>query len=198
MVNPNACEIKVLMLLYSPDKKAYIGFIPNDQAGFVDRIRKVIQQQKSKQVQVNITQLTWPSANFFLIIVTNSLKTQQPPGPGQAGPSQNIAQTGPNILVTQTNPLSMGGGQMSAAPQPQQQQQQMQQPQMIGNSQQPAMAAPAPMANPVRGAAPTPAQLVAERQQNLMTIKQLQQTLEAAQQKDIHLKALVFSVFPYV
>jgi hypothetical protein len=94
----------------------------------------------------------------------------------------------------------MGGGQMSAASQPQQQQQQqMQQPQMMGNPQQPAMAAPAPMANPVRGAAPpTPAQLVAERQQNLMTIKQLQQTLEAAQQKDIHLKALVFSVFPYV
>jgi hypothetical protein len=55
MVNPNACEIKVLMLLYSPDKKAYIGFIPNDQAGFVDRIRKVIQQQKSKQVQVRVT-----------------------------------------------------------------------------------------------------------------------------------------------
>lgn len=54
MVNPNACEIKVLMLLYSPDKKAYIGFIPNDQAGFVDRIRKVIQQQKSKQVQVKV------------------------------------------------------------------------------------------------------------------------------------------------
>jgi hypothetical protein len=90
---------------------------------------------------------------------------------------------------------------MSAAPQPQQQQQQQmqQQPQMMGNPQQPAMAAPTPMTNPVRGAAPpTPAQLVAERQQNLMTIKQLQQTLEAAQQKDIHLKALVFSVFPYV
>lgn len=52
MNNPAACDIKVLMLLYSPDKKAYIGFIPNDQAGFVDRIRKVIQQQKSKQGQV--------------------------------------------------------------------------------------------------------------------------------------------------
>ena len=195
MVNPNACEIKVLMLLYSPDKKAYIGFIPNDQAGFVDRIRKVIQQQKSKQVQV--FSRTVVSVRHVLIL----LVTKQPPGPGQAGPNPNIAQAGPNILVTQTNPLSMGGGQLSAAPQPQQQQQQqqLQQPQMM-NPQQPAMAAPAPMAGPVRGVAPppTPAQLVAERQQNLMTIKQLQQTLEAAQQKDIHLKALVFSVFPYV
>lgn len=95
----------------------------------------------------------------------------------------------------------MGGGQLSAAPQPQQvqQQQQLQQPQMMSNPQQPAMTAPTPMAGPVRGVTPsTPAQLLAERQQNLMTIKQLQQTLEAAQQKDIHLKALVFSVFPYV
>ena len=56
LANPQACEIKVLLLLLSSDKTAYIGFIPNDQAGFVDRIRQVIhstiQQQKSKQGQV--------------------------------------------------------------------------------------------------------------------------------------------------
>merc|ERR550519_3188348 len=44
-----ACDIKVLILLYSNDKKAYLGFIPNDQASFVDRIRTVIQQQKTGQ-----------------------------------------------------------------------------------------------------------------------------------------------------
>lgn len=85
---------------------------------------------------------------------------------------------------------------MSAAPQ---QQTLAQQPQIMSNPQLgtgQAMGAPAPMAGPVRGVVPTPAGL--ERQQNLMAIKQLQQTLEAAQQKDIHLKALVFSVFPYV
>ena len=47
------CDIKVLILLYSNDKKAYLGFIPNDQAQFVDRIRMVIQQQKSKQAMVS-------------------------------------------------------------------------------------------------------------------------------------------------
>ena len=84
--------------------------------------------------------------------------------------------------------------------QQQQQHQQQQQPQMMSNTQQPGMVASTPgMTGAARNVgAPTPAQLVAERQQNLMTIKQLQQTLEAAQQKDIHLKALVFSVFPYV
>ena len=49
------CDIKVLILLYSNDKKAYLGFIPNDQAQFVDRIRMVIQQQKSKQALVSKT-----------------------------------------------------------------------------------------------------------------------------------------------
>lgn len=88
---------------------------------------------------------------------------------------------------------------MSAAAQPQVQQQ----PQMM--AQQNAMPTQAPMAAqnsmsgaPVRGVAPTPAQLEVERQKNLMTIQQLKQTLEAAQQKDMQLKALVFSVFPFV
>jgi len=45
------CDIKVLILLYSNDKKTYLGFIPNDQTSFVDRIRTVIQRQKMGQQQ---------------------------------------------------------------------------------------------------------------------------------------------------
>lgn len=45
------CDIKVLILLYSNEKKTYLGFIPNDQTQFVERIRKVIQQQKMEQAQ---------------------------------------------------------------------------------------------------------------------------------------------------
>jgi len=48
------CDIKVLILLYSNDKKAYLGFIPNDQVSFVDRIRTVIQQQKMGQQQQQV------------------------------------------------------------------------------------------------------------------------------------------------
>merc|ERR1719189_3153925 len=46
-----SCDIKVLILLYSNDKKAYLGFIPNDQTSFVERIRTVIQRQKMGQQQ---------------------------------------------------------------------------------------------------------------------------------------------------
>nr|CAH7747629.1 unnamed protein product [Callosobruchus chinensis] len=49
--NPSSCDIKVLILLYTADKRAYLGFIPNDQAAFVDRLRKVIQQQKATQTK---------------------------------------------------------------------------------------------------------------------------------------------------
>merc|ERR1719370_1256294 len=45
------CDIKVLILLYSNDKKAYLGFIPNGQTSFVERIRTVIQRQKMGQQQ---------------------------------------------------------------------------------------------------------------------------------------------------
>ena len=66
----------MLILLYSNDKKAYLGFIPNDQAQFVDRIRMVIQQQKSKQAMVSnqaleiyiCNWLNWKGDKFASII----------------------------------------------------------------------------------------------------------------------------------
>lgn len=61
-----ACEIKVLILLFTAEKKTYLGFIPNDQTAFVDRLRKVIQQQKTshmRQGQVS----TMKRTNLFYI-----------------------------------------------------------------------------------------------------------------------------------
>jgi mediator of RNA polymerase II transcription subunit 25 len=47
------CDVKILILLYMPDKKSYYGFIPNDQNGYVDRLRRVIQQSKMTQFGQN-------------------------------------------------------------------------------------------------------------------------------------------------
>lgn len=52
--NAVTCDIKVLILLYTPEKKAFLGFVPNNQVGFVDRLRKVIQQKQGIR-QVNET-----------------------------------------------------------------------------------------------------------------------------------------------
>ena len=43
------CDIKVLILLFSPKDHNYLGYIPNEQIQFVDCIWKVIQQQKEQQ-----------------------------------------------------------------------------------------------------------------------------------------------------
>lgn len=47
----NNSEIKILILLYTAEKKAFLGFIPNDQVAFVDRLRKVITQSKQQSSQ---------------------------------------------------------------------------------------------------------------------------------------------------
>ncbi|XP_043653576.1 protein PTOV1 homolog [Drosophila teissieri] len=45
--NPN-CNIKALILLYSPDRQALLGFIPNNQAPFSGRLQEVLQGAKRK------------------------------------------------------------------------------------------------------------------------------------------------------
>ena len=45
------CDIKVLILLYSRDRRAYLGFIPHDQVGFVERIRAVLRREKFERVE---------------------------------------------------------------------------------------------------------------------------------------------------
>lgn len=101
--------------------------------------------------------------------------TTQTAAPSGTPPGQSI-----------TNPLAMGGGQLISAPAPAQQ---------LVSGPQVVMAPAIPPV--VRGVTPAAdlKQLEAQRQQNLMTIKQLQQNLEAAQQKDLHLKVIFYNFF---
>jgi len=46
---PGAVGVKVLILLYSANKDTFLGFIPNDQISFVERIRSAVQEQKNIQ-----------------------------------------------------------------------------------------------------------------------------------------------------
>eukprot|EP00088_Acartia_fossae_P000504 TRINITY_DN10214_c0_g1_i1.p1 TRINITY_DN10214_c0_g1~~TRINITY_DN10214_c0_g1_i1.p1 ORF type:complete len:826 (-),score=307.39 TRINITY_DN10214_c0_g1_i1:793-3270(-) len=45
------CDIKVLILLYGSEKKSYLGFIPNDQNSFVERIMSIYRQGNMRQQQ---------------------------------------------------------------------------------------------------------------------------------------------------
>lgn len=50
-----SCEVRVLMLLYSSEKKIFIGLIPHDQGNFVNGIRRVIANQQ-QVLQRNLEQ----------------------------------------------------------------------------------------------------------------------------------------------
>ncbi|XP_053384531.1 mediator of RNA polymerase II transcription subunit 25-like isoform X2 [Mercenaria mercenaria] len=46
-----ACDIRVLLLLFSNKRKSFVGLIPNDQSGVVNGIRQVITQHKQRMQQ---------------------------------------------------------------------------------------------------------------------------------------------------
>lgn len=73
------CDIRVLILFYSVEKKAYLGFIPNNQAAFVERLRKVISQKQG--VGRQIPQSVQPQSS----------QENNTTGPS-SGPSMNIPQ----------------------------------------------------------------------------------------------------------
>lgn len=84
---PSQCDVKILILLYMPDKKSYYGFIPNDQNVYVDRLRRVIQQSKTTQFGQN----------------------PGPQNPQQAG--QRPQMMGMNPIVQQNTMNPQGGAQ---------------------------------------------------------------------------------------
>ncbi|XP_026824639.1 mediator of RNA polymerase II transcription subunit 25 isoform X1 [Ooceraea biroi] len=183
-----ACEIKVLILLYTAEKKTYLGFIPNDQTAFVDRLRKVIQQQKTSQASMRQGQV---NAN---------------PGPGNAIPAP-MPTTGAQggILMSQTNTMTMGGGQItqnvvstnappqtltsSSGPQAQMNMQMLIDLMRLQNS-----GISGPQANAAAGGMigqqrPPFDDIEMARHQNLLKIQHLRQTLEAAQQQEAQYKS---------
>ncbi|XP_047540235.1 mediator of RNA polymerase II transcription subunit 25-like isoform X2 [Vanessa atalanta] len=175
MSSPPQCDIKVLILLYTPDKKAYLGFIPNNQATFVDRLRKVIQQQKMNK---------------------------QLPSPASAAPGPPAAMTATGLGGGMQAGMGMGGGGLAGAlssvpSMSNQQAQQHQQGMMMGGGmggqvgqvgqvnqvgQVGQLGGKGPRSAPLDG-------LEAARQQNLEKIQHLQQTLEAAHQQEAQFKS---------
>ncbi|XP_054259504.1 mediator of RNA polymerase II transcription subunit 25-like [Macrosteles quadrilineatus] len=191
-LSTSACDIKVLILLYTAEKRAYLGFIPNDQAAFVDRLRKVIQHQKTSQAMSRQGQGGAPGQAPGM----NPAQGVQQGASGMGGPmaggmqqqgglmgrpmasmgqQQNtlVGQAGQagGAVVSQAGPG--GGGLMS------------------GPTTQPATSQANNQINIQGGMQynPGPQQMEVARKQNLVKIEQLRQTLEAAQQQEQHYKS---------
>ncbi|XP_023213843.1 mediator of RNA polymerase II transcription subunit 25-like, partial [Centruroides sculpturatus] len=174
-------ELRIMLILYMTDKQIYIGAIPNDQDGFLAVIRQIFEsyrkQQAAKQ-QKMLTQLsgggTIPGSSTIGLSTTN------------ASPQTLIMnQANPANIVTSTQlgarPMMQGPAQRAVVQTNQQQQQQQ-------NQGQATVVAPLNQQTSLSQQQRL-SQLEAERQQNLLKIQQLQQTLEAAQQKELQYKA---------
>ncbi|XP_067215800.1 mediator of RNA polymerase II transcription subunit 25 isoform X2 [Linepithema humile] len=175
--NGPPCDIKVLILLYTTEKKAYLGFIPNDQTAFVDRLRKVIQQQKTSHATIKQGQ---PNAG-----PGNTIPTPMPTAGTQGG-----------ILMSQTNTMAMGGGQITqnvvSSNAPPQTLTSSSGPQAQINMQNSGISGP--QSNTGAGGMigqqrPQFDDIEMARHQNLLKIQHLRQTLEAAQQQEAQYKS---------
>ncbi|XP_068624974.1 mediator of RNA polymerase II transcription subunit 25-like isoform X2 [Battus philenor] len=189
MPSPPQCDIKVLILLYTPDKKAYLGFIPNNQATFVDRLRKVIQQQKITQIMnklpanVSAAGAMGGSMSTATMAGTGGMPTAGMSSSGMGGSALGGA-LGVGVVGQLTGP---SGGQGMVQPQMQQHTQNM----MMGNTMGGQVGGVSGVG--VGGKGPRPVTqldgLEAARQQNLEKIQHLQQTLEAAHQQEAQFKS---------
>ncbi|KAK9886904.1 hypothetical protein WA026_019161 [Henosepilachna vigintioctopunctata] len=208
IANSQTCDIKVLILLYTAEKRAYLGFIPNDQTAFVGRLREVIQKQKSSQQILRQTQGgAAPGMN-----PQSGSPLSVGGAPNQMIPNPTTSQPGQGLMI-QTNPIAMGGGQItqnvvSSSGQPNVPFKNVLGQNVPGGGMQPRIGlaniqqgmnqspqpgssnnmSPGMMGAPVQRAA-CENQLQAERQHNLEKINQLKQTLEAAQQQEQQYKS---------
>ncbi|KAL1509767.1 hypothetical protein ABEB36_004453 [Hypothenemus hampei] len=98
----SGCDIKVLLLLFTTDKKLFVGCIPTDQAGFVERLRSVIQQQKATPRPGGNGQQINPQGGQMPMVASNQQMTGNNPGAPQGGQQQGL-------MISQNNNMSMAG-----------------------------------------------------------------------------------------
>ncbi|GFS38181.1 mediator of RNA polymerase II transcription subunit 25 [Trichonephila inaurata madagascariensis] len=163
----NLVDIRIMMVLYMPDKCIYMGFIANDQESFFNNIRQRYENHRKQQQQQQKQRMQ--AGN---IPVTDS-RAIQPANP--SNPNMIVPQSATNTLSQSTNnqlnscmPINQQVPQINPPPP---------QPQVHSSNTN-------NQANAARLS-----QLEAARQQNLLNMQQLQQTLEAAQQKELQYKA---------
>ncbi|OWF44162.1 uncharacterized protein LOC110458736 isoform X2 [Mizuhopecten yessoensis] len=101
------CEVRVLLLLFSSKRKAFIGLIPNDQTAFVNEIRNAVYAHKVKQQKIQGAPGSQP------VKQVTPQQQQQLLGPSQAKksrPGDQGQSTGGNNLpaeILQMDPYSI-------------------------------------------------------------------------------------------
>ncbi|XP_064091346.1 mediator of RNA polymerase II transcription subunit 25-like isoform X3 [Macrobrachium nipponense] len=100
-------DVKVIILLFSGEKKAYVGFIPVDQLSFVNKIKTVIQSARRGQPNAMMptatgANVTQPVQSLPGMIVPSNPNMQ--PIQTNAGTGMNVMSTQPQSMIIQQNP----------------------------------------------------------------------------------------------
>uniref|UniRef100_A0A0P4VVX5 Mediator of RNA polymerase II transcription subunit 25 n=1 Tax=Scylla olivacea TaxID=85551 RepID=A0A0P4VVX5_SCYOL len=106
-------DVKVIILLYSSEKKAYVGFVPIDQLSFVNKIKSVIQNARKSQTTNMMAPGTGPTTSHMG--VPGNAGLQQLPSTA-AGSGMNVIPTqsmiihnNPQLTQALSQPLNQGG-----------------------------------------------------------------------------------------
>ncbi|CAL1263811.1 unnamed protein product [Larinioides sclopetarius] len=170
----NPVDIRIMVVLYMPDKRIYMGFIANDQESFFNNIRQRYENhRKQQQQQKQRLQAGNPVSDNMGIQPTNPTN----PNMMMAQPSAGNLNQQNNNQMSSCMPINQPQvPQINPPPPPPQAQAPNTGMVHTGNANNQANAARL-------------SQLEAARQQNLLNMQHLQQTLEAAQQKELQYKA---------
>ncbi|KAL3184523.1 hypothetical protein MRX96_031809 [Rhipicephalus microplus] len=184
-------DLKLMLVVYMADKNLFMGMVANDQEGLFAAVKQVIdahrkqQQSKTKMLQNMSGGTMAPAGGMNMAApVPNATMGIAPAAPGQQYSA--AMWPGNNILAKTLMPPEQQGPPATAGAPPQ------------GGPPGPPQVPPQGLPPGAQAAAVSQqqanrlSQLEAERQQNLLKIQQLQQTLEAAQAKELQYKELQY------
>ncbi|KAK7086682.1 Mediator of RNA polymerase II transcription subunit 25 [Halocaridina rubra] len=120
-------DVKIIILLFSSEKKAYVGFIPLDQTSFVNKIKNVIHSAKKGQLPGALMQpggvpTSNPSPAPPMMVPGNPGIQSMPTNAGMMHPGMTpLIQQNPNLTQVLSQPANQGlaGGQMQQITVPQ-------------------------------------------------------------------------------
>ncbi|XP_025085765.1 mediator of RNA polymerase II transcription subunit 25-like isoform X4 [Pomacea canaliculata] len=106
----SASETRIILLLFSAKKRAFIGLIPNDQSAFVQGIKTVLTQHKQRAQPKLLNQLHLGLAQPAMSSLGLVHKQNMPQGQGAVGLDASPLTGGQAAMVTATaGPTGVGG-----------------------------------------------------------------------------------------
>ncbi|XP_057295249.1 mediator of RNA polymerase II transcription subunit 25-like isoform X2 [Hydractinia symbiolongicarpus] len=175
---PDPNHVRVLLLMYSPKKKAFIGIIPEQQQNFVNRLGAIISQDKN-QMTNKTNDMNMMTRNVRAPVMNPQIPSSNP----QMNPAQLLARQHQLQFANPLRNLLTGGDLMASKQQLLMQQQQSQQQQVSLPQQTQQMVSQLPWSNQQQQQQQFRQQYMLQQQQQQQQQQQRQVAMALAQQQ---------------